>query len=52
MSKEQKYEELMRQIEAFEKTIGELAENVAKLKSKLISNKEKYGADISAWPKE
>jgi predicted esterase len=45
-------DELLRQIEEFEKTIQGLAENVATLKQKLIENKEKYGPDISQWPKE
>jgi DNA gyrase/topoisomerase IV subunit A len=45
-------DELLKQIEEFEKTIQGLANNVAILKQKLIENKEKYGPDISKWPKE
>ena len=46
------FDDLMKQIEEFERTIQNLAENVKNLKQKLLANKEKYGADISAWPKE
>jgi len=55
MSEEQKeknVEELLKQIEDFEKTIQGLAGNVANLKQKIIENKGKYGPDISSWPKE
>jgi prefoldin subunit 5 len=45
-------DELLKQIEDFEKTIQGLAANVAALKKKLLENKEKYGPDISQWPKE
>jgi len=45
-------DELLKQIEDFEKTIQGLAVNVAALKKKLLENKEKYGPDISQWPKE
>jgi ribosomal protein L29 len=40
----------MKQIEEFEKTVSELAANVENLKKKLLTNKEKYGTDISKWP--
>ncbi|MFA4844334.1 MAG: hypothetical protein WC632_05215 [Candidatus Margulisiibacteriota bacterium] len=46
------FEELIKQVEDFEKTIKSLGENVAKLKTRLAENKEKYGPDLSAWPKE
>ena len=55
MAEEQKtknVDELLKQIEEFEKTIQGLAQNVATLKKKLIENKAKYGPDISSWPKE
>lgn len=55
MSEEQKVknvDDLLKQIEDFEKTIQGLANNVALLKKKIIENKEKYGPDISQWPKE
>lgn len=45
-------EDLLKQIDEFEKTIQGLAGNVANLKNKLQQNKEKYGSDISQWPKE
>jgi hypothetical protein len=45
-------EDLLKQIDEFEKTIQGLAGNVANLKKKLLENKEKYGPDISNWPKE
>jgi len=50
--KQASYEELLKQIEDFEKTISDLAANVTKLKKKLAENREKYGSDISAWPSE
>jgi len=45
-------DELLKQIEEFEKTIQGLAGNVAALKQKLMENKGKYGPDMSSWPKE
>jgi molecular chaperone GrpE (heat shock protein) len=45
-------DDLLKQIEEFEKTIQGLASNVANLKQRLLENKEKYGPDISKWPKE
>lgn len=45
-------DELLKQIEDFEKTIKGLEANVANLKKKLLENKEKYGPDLSSWPKE
>ncbi|MFH1386883.1 MAG: hypothetical protein ABIH50_04375 [bacterium] len=45
-------DELLKQVEDFEKTIGDLGNNVAILKKKLLENKEKYGPDVSTWPKE
>ena len=45
-------DELLRQIDEFEKTLQGLAQNVGALKKKLVENKEKYGPDISQWPKE
>ena len=44
-------DDLMKQIEEFEKTIRGLEDNVKVLKKKLVENKEKYGTDISQWPK-
>ena len=55
MAEEQKVknvDELLKQIEDFEKTIQGLAVNVAGLKKKLLENKDKYGPDIANWPKE
>jgi|GEM_PF-912622 len=45
-------DDLLKQIEEFEKTLNGLATNVASLKKKLLENREKYGVDISKWPKE
>lgn len=45
-------DELLKQIEEFEKTLNGLAANVASLKKKLLENKQRYGTDISKWPKE
>lgn len=50
--KEKNFDELMKQIEEFEKTIQGLMANVQTLKKKLAENREKYGTDMSAWPKE
>ncbi|MBU0630789.1 MAG: hypothetical protein KKC80_07750 [Candidatus Margulisbacteria bacterium] len=52
VEKAKNIDELLAQIDEFEKTIHGLGENVAKLKQKLLENKSKYGPDISAWPKE
>ncbi len=55
MAEEQKtknVDELLKQVEDFEKTIKALAGNVANLKQKLVENREKYGPDIGKWPKE
>ena len=57
MAEEQKaavknVDDLLTQINEFEKTLNNLQTNVETLKSKLMSNKEKYGSDISKWPKE
>ncbi len=46
------FEELMKQVEEFEKTIQSLAGNVANLKKKLLENREKFGPDMTKWPKE
>lgn len=51
-NKAKSVEDLLKQIEEFEKTIQGLAGNVANLRNKLLQNKEKYGSDISQWPKE
>jgi len=45
-------DDLLKQIDEFEKTIQGLTGNVDKLKKKLQENQQKYGADISKWPKE
>ncbi len=45
-------DELLKQIDDFEKTILTLGKNVADLKKKLIENRDKYGADMAKWPKE
>ena len=51
-SEVKKVEDLLQQIEQFEKTIQGLGENVNNLRKKLLENKGKYGSDISKWPKE
>ncbi len=45
-------EDLLKQIAEFEKTIQGLTNNVNILKKKLEENRQKYGNDISKWPKE
>ena len=51
-NKTKNVEDLLAQIDEFEKTIQSLSNNVATLREKLVKNKEKYGSDISQWPKE
>ncbi len=51
-NKPKNVDDLLKQIEEFEKTITGLAGNVANLKKKLAENKAKYGPDLSSWPKE
>jgi predicted nucleic acid-binding Zn-ribbon protein len=50
--KKKTVEDLVKQIEDFENTIRGLEANVAVLKKRLKENQEKYGSDISSWPKE
>ena len=45
-------DDLLKQIDEFEKTLKCLGSNVASLKQKLLENKAKFGVDISKWPKE
>ena len=45
-------DELLGKISEFENTIEGLEKNVGTLKQKLQENKEKYGPDITKWPKE
>jgi hypothetical protein len=45
-------EGLLKQIDEFQATINGLASNVGSLKKKLLEKKEKFGSDISKWPKE
>jgi len=45
-------DELLQKIDDFEKTLRGLESNVGGLKKKLLENKEKYGTDITKWPKE
>ena len=51
-AKQPSFEELIGQIDSFEKTLLELSANVAKLRKRLLENKEKHGPDIAKWPKE
>ncbi|MFC1511010.1 hypothetical protein ACFL5U_01315 [Candidatus Margulisiibacteriota bacterium] len=51
-NKAKNVDDLLKQIAEFEKTIKGLGNNVAGLKQKLMKNKEKYGSNISKWPKE
>ena len=44
------FEELMKKVEEFEKTVLGLLDNIKIFKSKLIENKSKYGQDTSKWP--
>ena len=50
-NKQPTFDELLKQIEDFENTIQQLAKNVSSLKTKLMTNKEKYGSDMAKWPK-
>jgi hypothetical protein len=44
------YEELMKKVDEFEKTVSGLLENIKTFRSKLVENKKKYGPDTSKWP--
>ena len=44
------FEELMKKVEEFEKTVLGLLENIKKFKARLVENKTKYGPDTSKWP--
>ena len=54
MAEEQKKDvnDLLKQIDDFEKTLKGLEGNVNNLKQRLMESKEKYGTDIGKWPKE
>ncbi len=52
MSEDKNAENLIKQIEEFEKTIKSLQDNVDVLKKKLEEKKQKYGNDLNNWPKE
>ncbi|MCX5750981.1 MAG: hypothetical protein NT099_04870 [Candidatus Saganbacteria bacterium] len=45
-------EGLLKQIDEFQATISGLANNVGSLKKKLLDKKQKFGSDITKWPKE
>ena len=44
------FEELMKKVDEFEKTVSGLLENIKTFRSKLVENKKKYGPDTSKWP--
>lgn len=44
------FDELMKKVEEFEKTVVGLLDNIKKFKERLIENKSKYGPDTSKWP--
>jgi hypothetical protein len=44
------FEELLKKVDEFEKTVTGLLENIKKFKEKLFENKNKYGTDTSKWP--
>jgi len=55
MAEEQKsknVDDLLKQIEEFQKTIKGLEDNVTGLKKRLQENKDKYGMDMMKWPKD
>ncbi|MCX5726805.1 MAG: hypothetical protein NT030_06520 [Candidatus Saganbacteria bacterium] len=43
-------DDILKQIEDFEKTVRDLAKNVTSLKDKLLKNKKLYGSDMDSWP--
>ena len=45
-----KFDELMKKVEEFEKTVIGLLDNIKRFKDKLIESKKKYGPDTSKWP--
>ena len=48
--KSETFEELIKKVDEFEKTVLGLLENIKKFRAKLNENKEKYGSDTSKWP--
>lgn len=55
MAEEQKVknvDDLLKQIDEFQKTIKGLEDNVTGLKKRLQENKDKYGIDMTQWPKD
>jgi hypothetical protein len=44
------FEELLKKVEEFEKTVNGLLENIKVFKKRLFDNKEKYGSDTAKWP--
>ena len=50
VEKSETFEELLKKVEEFEKTVLGLLENIKIFKERLIENKSKYGSDISKWP--
>ncbi|MFA4858093.1 MAG: hypothetical protein WC901_00035 [Candidatus Margulisiibacteriota bacterium] len=45
-------QDLIQQIDEFEKTILKLNENVAILRKKLAAKQAQYGDDVSQWPQQ
>ena len=44
-------EEVFKQLDDFEKTLTDLQSNIKSFRTRLAENKDKYGPDISKWPK-
>ena len=44
-------EEVFRQLDDFEKTLTDLQNNIKSFRGRLAEKKEKFGPDISKWPK-
>jgi len=48
--KNETFEELIKKVDEFEKTVLGLLDNIKRFRAKLKENKDKYGPDTSKWP--
>jgi len=44
-------DEVFKRLDEFEKTVNELQQNLKSFRKRLEENREKYGPDITKWPK-
>jgi len=50
INKQLSVDDIIKQLEVFEKTIAELSQNVSSLKAKFEEKKSTLGEDMSKWP--